>query len=631
MAALQGYRTQQKIGQSQFQTYQQVGRAGSGSYAADTVSKVLWDTTPLNVPVEAGSTKLVINATAHTALPGDMLRFASTSANPGIEVGVVKVTANTIEIGGELPALPLLADEFKIMRWITPTADQNGNLVFTPGPTTFNRNGVITTAAEDTANPANNRGLPVNVIYYRNGVPVSVNIDTVTPANNRPLPVEIANVSGSVTINAGDLNVSTVATNDSMAIGDNITGNRARVAFNDDAATYALKVKDDDANTKLGNIILDTLALSATTGNAGSPIANDGISIHGSDGSLNRKLLTDINGRLQVDVLSAALPSGASTLAEQQTQTTRLTSIRDAVELLDNVVGTDGAAKPASVAVIGGVTGAGIVEEIRTDGDGHLQVDVLTNVLPTGAATETTLASIDGKLANNYGAATAALRTAAQLGNTTGAADFGAGSDSAQTLRVSANLKRSGNELSYNTGAADANTLRSVLSTRHEAAATPIAARLSNGSGFITDGTVPGNTQYTVTAPVDALKVASFTLGFDAGANEHRELLVDSQGRLVLPAIAIQNQTISYAEELTIGAGAAVTVAIPASCKNIKIQADDTNNATLRVKINGTATASSGMQFQPGRSEDYVGGALTLSVIAEAGGSACKMYFQFSA
>lgn len=631
MAATQGYRTQSKKGQSQFQTFQQVGRAGGGSYAADTVSKVLWDTTPLNDAVEAGSTKNTLVATAHAALPGDIIRFIATSSNPGIEVGVISVTANSIELAGELPADPVVLDEFKVMRWITPTADQNGNLVFTPGPTTYNRNGLITTVAEDTANPANNRGLPVLPTFYRNGVPVSVNIDTVTPANNRPLPVEIANVSGSVTINAGDLNVSTVSTNDSIALGDGITGNLASVSLNDDASTYALKVKDNDANAKLANIILDTLALSATTGQAADFISNDGISVHGSDGVRNRKLLTDATGRLQIDVLSTVLPTGASTLAEQQTQTTRLTSIRDAVELLDNVVGTDGAAKPASVAVMGGVTGAGIVEELRTDGDGHLQVDVLTNVLPTGAATETTLAAINGKLANDYGVSTAALRTAAQIGNVTGSADFGAGSDSAQTLRASANLKRAGNELSYNSGAADANTLRSVLATRHEAAATPLATRLSNGVGFITDGTVAGNAQYVISTATDALKVTSYTMGFDAGANSHRELLVDSQGRLVLPAITTQNLSITYTEELAIGSGVAITVPVGASVKNIKIQADETNNANLRIKIGGTATASSGMQFQPGRSEDYVGGALTLSVIAEAGGSNCKAYFQFSA
>jgi len=50
------------------------------------------------------------------------------------------------------------------------------------------------------------------------------------------------------------------------------------------------------------------------------------------------------------------------------------------------------------------------------------------------------VSSIDGKLVDNYGIATDALRTASQIGNSTGAANFGAGATGAQTLRVSANL-----------------------------------------------------------------------------------------------------------------------------------------------------------------------------------------------
>jgi hypothetical protein len=56
--------------------------------------------------------------------------------------------------------------------------------------------------------------------------------------------------------------------------------------------------------------------------------------------------------------------------------------------------------------------------------------------LPTGAATEATLAQLDGKVANNYGVATGAVRTAAQIGNAGGVADFDEGAAGSQTLRV---------------------------------------------------------------------------------------------------------------------------------------------------------------------------------------------------
>lgn len=60
----------------------------------------------------------------------------------------------------------------------------------------------------------------------------------------------------------------------------------------------------------------------------------------------------------------------------------------------------------------------------------------------------------------------------------------------------------------------------------------------------------------------------------------------------------------TFQEDLTVGAGAE-TFTAPAGAKWCKIQADDTNTVNIRIKIGGTATASSGHQFQPGRSEDF--------------------------
>lgn len=68
-----------------------------------------------------------------------------------------------------------------------------------------------------------------------------------------------------------------------------------------------------------------------------------------------------------------------------------------------------------------------------------IPVTVASLPLPTGAATEATLAAIDAKLVQftlNFGVATAALRVAAQIGNAAGSADFGSGAVSAQTIRT---------------------------------------------------------------------------------------------------------------------------------------------------------------------------------------------------
>lgn len=90
----------------------------------------------------------------------------------------------------------------------------------------------------------------------------------------------------------------------------------------------------------------------------------------------------------------------------------------------------------------------------------------------TGAAGTTTLRvvlSSDSTISieedKNYGVVGAnTIRTAAQIGNATGAAEFGSGSDSAQTLRV-------------------------TTSTRSETATTPLAVRLTDGSAFYAGST----------------------------------------------------------------------------------------------------------------------------------------------
>lgn len=80
---------------------------------------------------------------------------------------------------------------------------------------------------------------------------------------------------------------------------------------------------------------------------------------------------------------TVSLPTGASTLAEQQSQTTHLatvagdtTAIQAAVELLDDTVATDGAATPTKGILIAGQDGTN-AQTVKTDSDGNLQVDIL--------------------------------------------------------------------------------------------------------------------------------------------------------------------------------------------------------------------------------------------------------------
>lgn len=75
-----------------------------------------------------------------------------------------------------------------------------------------------------------------------------------------------------------------------------------------------------------------------------------------------------------------------------------------ALQLLDDVVATIGSAVPAKGQAVAGTDGTN-ARLLKVDADGHPQVDVLSAALPTGAATEATLSTLNGKVtACNTGA-----------------------------------------------------------------------------------------------------------------------------------------------------------------------------------------------------------------------------------
>jgi hypothetical protein len=311
----------------------------------------------------------------------------------------------------------------------------------TTGPIEQVFDGVPSPVEYDSANPANNKPLASGMFFIKDGNFTPVLEDTITPANNEPLPVKLTGVTGDVIINAGDLNVSTSATNDSMAIGDAVTGQLAKVDLNDDTTTYALKVKDDDANTALSAI--QTATAGAATEATLATLATEAT-------------LDDVKTAVE----SIALEDFA-TLTEQQLQTNALTQIVADTQNISAAINEDGNPAGPEGLMIGGKDSSGDFQQVSVNTAGELSVTFGL----AGFATETTLSDLNNKVANNYGAATGAVRSASQIGNASGQADFNSGADSAQTLRVSANLKRNGNELSYNSGAADANTPRVSIAT----------------------------------------------------------------------------------------------------------------------------------------------------------------------
>jgi len=87
--------------------------------------------------------------------------------------------------------------------------------------------------------------------------------------------------------------------------------------------------------------------------------------------------------------------------------------------------------------------------------------------------------------------------------------------------------------------------------------------------------------------------------------------------------------TASFQEVLNLTT-VAQTVTPPASAKWVKIYADNTNSNNIRVRLAGTATTSSGISMEPGRTEDFQVVGTAISIIAEAGTNQ-KINFHFGA
>lgn len=231
-----------------------------------------------------------------------------------------------------------------------------------------------------------------------------------------------------------------------------------------------------DAN---GNLKVAASLAEEAVAAPGDPIPATVKVVAGTDGTDTRTLKTNTDGELQVDVLSSALPADAATettlsainaktytvdtddvivtssvLPTGAATETTLSSLDGKVTAVD----TDDVTVTSSVLPTGASTETTLsalntkvpsnltVSSTRllVDGSGVTQpVSASSLPLPTGAATEATLTtvdsslvSIDGKISSDFGSSTDAIRTSAQLGNASGAADFGAGNASAQTIRT---------------------------------------------------------------------------------------------------------------------------------------------------------------------------------------------------
>jgi hypothetical protein len=153
------------------------------------------------------------------------------------------------------------------------------------------------------------------------------------------------------------------------------------------AGTFA--VQESGAALTALQLIDDTVYTDGT----GTP--SKAIGIAGTDGTNPQIIKTDSSGELQVDVLTSALPSGASTSAKQDTIVTTLTDLgadADAADIvylakLDDIIAATEATQTAVQTIDNAIAGS------------EMQVDVVTSALPSGASTSANQATANTALA----------------------------------------------------------------------------------------------------------------------------------------------------------------------------------------------------------------------------------------
>jgi len=138
-------------------------------------------------------------------------------------------------------------------------------------------------------------------------------------------------------------------------------------------------------------------------GGGGGTQTEDALHVSGDQGQMALAVRNDAGAALAGDGDYIPLSTDASG------------NLRVAASLTESAVAADGAAAPALVKVAGGVDGVGNTQALRTDTNGELQIDVLSSSLPTGAATETTLAAASAKLPATLGQKTMAASMAVVL------------------------------------------------------------------------------------------------------------------------------------------------------------------------------------------------------------------------
>jgi hypothetical protein len=224
----------------------------------------------------------------------------------------------------------------------------------------------------------------------------------------------------------------------------------------------------------------------------------------------------------------------------------------------------------------------------------------------------------------NYGTVGAnTLRTAAQIGNATGAASFNYGAVSAQTLQVAAQLGNATGAVDYNWGAADAQTLRAAALIGNATGAADFgvgAAGAQTLRSFAVIGNAAGVVDYNYgTVGAQTIRVAS-QIGNATGAADFNNGVTDAQTLRVAANLAVGGANVSVTNPIPVY----VTSASPGTLVNYY---QTSVNVAAGSSVNLTYTIPAGKTFSAYKFWSSGSGKIRVDVEASPDGTTYSTYW----
>ncbi len=130
---MKGYTSQQKKSNQEYTTIQPIG---AGKYGLDTIQRAYFELG--TDTVEAGSTDVIIKATAHGLRMGDAIRFSIGTTFEYMEVSIIEIIdADNFRIGHRLDSVPITGEGFIALRAISQKLNASGSFTVTAALVTF--------------------------------------------------------------------------------------------------------------------------------------------------------------------------------------------------------------------------------------------------------------------------------------------------------------------------------------------------------------------------------------------------------------------------------------------------------------------------------------------------------------